>query len=207
MTVYPPDGKVRISAPVNTPKETIRNFAALKSQWIEKHRTKYRSQPHAANNFKNHEPHYIWGRMYELEVIERNGRQKIQLENGRLLMFIHPLTTKAKKQALLDRCYRDLLRETAPLIIKKWEPIIGTAVKGLYLRKMKSHWGSCNCKKQTIRLNTELAKKPPEFLEYVIVHEMLHIFEPHHNQAFYRLMNTYLPSWKAIRKKMNTGEI
>jgi predicted metal-dependent hydrolase len=122
-------------------------------------------------------------------------------------MSIRPNTTKAKKQVLLDNWYHNVLGEVAPAIIKKWEQVIGITVKKLYLRKMKSHWGSCNYGKQTIRLNTELVKKPIECLEYVTVHEMLHMLEPHHNQAFYRLMNTYLPSWKIIRKKMNSGEI
>jgi predicted metal-dependent hydrolase len=207
LTVSPPDGKVHVSAPINTPKDAIRNFAASKSQWIEKHRIKYRNLPHAANTFLNREIYYVWGRAYELELIERRGHPKIVLSDSQLIMSIRPDTTKTKKQALLDNWYRNMLKEAAPVIIKKWEQIIGIIVKKLYLRKMKSHWGSCNYGKQTIRLNTELVKKPFECLEYVTVHEMLHMLEPHHDQAFYRLMNTYLPSWKTIRKKMNSGEI
>lgn len=207
LTISPPDGKVHVSAPVNTPKDVIRKFAISKSQWIEKHRIKYRNLPHAVNTFRNREIYYVWGRAYELELIERKGQPKVILSGSQLIMSIRPNTTKAKKQALLDDWYHNVLREAAPVIIKKWEQVIGITVKKLYLRKMKSHWGSCNYGKQTIRLNTELVKKPIECLEYVIVHEMLHILEPHHNQAFYRLMNTCLPSWKIIRKKMNSGEI
>jgi predicted metal-dependent hydrolase len=207
LTVSPPDGNVHISAPINTPKDVIRNFAISKSQWIEKHRIKYRSLPHAVNTFRNREIYYVWGRAYELELIERKGQPKVVFSDGQLIMSIRSNTTKAKKQVLLDNWYHNVLREAAPVIIKKWEPVIGITVKKLYLRKMKSHWGSCNYGKQTIRLNTELAKKPIECLEYVTVHEMLHMLEPHHNRAFYRLMNTYLPSWKIIRKKMNSGEI
>jgi predicted metal-dependent hydrolase len=207
MTVYPPDGKVYISAPINTPKDVIQNFASSKSRWIEKHRIKYRNLPQTANSFRNREIYYVWGTAFELELIKRKGHPKIMLSNGRMLMSIPPRSTKAKKEALLNKWYRNLLRETAPVIIKKWEAAIGVTVKGLYLRKMKSHWGSCNYKNQTIRLNTELAKKSPECLEYVTVHEMIHMLEPHHDPAFYRLMNAYLPSWKTIRKKMNSGEL
>jgi predicted metal-dependent hydrolase len=114
---------------------------------------------------------------------------------------------RMKREAVLDRFYRRLLREKAGEVVGKWESRIGVKVKGLYFRKMKSHWGSCNYGRQTIRFNTELAKKVPECLEYVAVHEMIHILEPHHNQAFYRLMNACLPAWKEIRKKMNKGEL
>jgi predicted metal-dependent hydrolase len=207
MTIYPPDGKVCISAPINVSQDVIRNFAASKSQWIEKYRIKYRSLPHAANSFQNREIHYVWGAAHELELIERKGHPKITLSNGRMLMSVPPRSTRAKKQELLNKWYRTILRETAPAVIRKWEAVIGVTVKELYARKMKSHWGSCNYKNRTIRLNTELAKKSPECLEYVTVHEMIHMLEPHHNPAFYRLMNTYLPSWKTIRKKMNKGEV
>jgi predicted metal-dependent hydrolase len=120
-------------------------------------------------------------------------------------MFVRPGSTKTQKQEFLDRWYRRILKEDAPGIIKKWEGRIGVEVKKLYVRKMKSHWGSCNCEKQTMRLNSELAKRKSECLEYVIVHEMLHIIEKGHNKNFYRLLNHYLPNWKIMRKEMKTS--
>jgi predicted metal-dependent hydrolase len=207
LTVYPPDGRVRISAPLHTDAEYIRNFAVSKLEWIEKHRAKYRIRPRIKNCLENHEIHYVWGIAHEFELIERVGHPKVVLKDGCMQMYIRPGTTKVKRQEFLDKWYHRILQEAAPELIKKWEPFIGVRIKKLYLRKMKSHWGSCNHVRQTIRLNTELAKRTPECLEYVIVHEMIHLIEPSHNRNFYRLMNQFMPSWKNTRKKMNAGEI
>lgn len=207
MTVYPPDGRVCISAPKSAAWEFIQSFGVSKIPWIERHRKKFRRNVMAKNRFQNHEIHYVWGLPRKLELVERQGHPKITLEEGILRFYTRPGTTKEKKQKKLDHWYQELIREAIPRFIQKWEPVVGVTVKGVYLRKMKSHWGSCNCQKQTIRLNTELAKKPPECLEYVLVHEMIHIIEPLHNHNFYGLMNKYLPAWKLIRKKMNAGEM
>jgi predicted metal-dependent hydrolase len=207
MTVYPPDGKVYISAPKTAAWEFIRAFAISKIPWIEKHRERFRRNIKAKNRFQNQEIHYVWGSAYKLELIERQGHPKIVLEENILRFSTRPGASKEQKQKTLDNWYRKLLQNMIPRIIQKWEPAIGVTVKDVYLRKMKSHWGSCNCQKQTIRLNTELAKKPLECLEYVIIHEMIHIIEPSHNRNFYKIMNKHLPTWKLIRKKMNSGEI
>ena len=212
LTVYPPDGRVRIAAPAGTAVEVIRNFAVSKVKWIEKHREKYlngstETKPKAGGALRNHSTMYVWGVPYELELIERKGNPKIMLENGYMKMYVRPLSSKAKKQEFLDKWYRRILKEAAPPVIEKWEAIIGVEVKKLYIRKMKTHWGSCNYQRQSMRLNSELAKRKSEYLEYVIVHEMLHIIESGHNRNFYRLLTKYIPGWKAIRKKMNSGEI
>ncbi|MDR0623150.1 MAG: M48 family metallopeptidase [Treponema sp.] len=207
MTVYPPDGTVRISAPKSAGWEFIQSFAVSKIPWIEKHREKFRRNIKTKNRFQDQEIHYVWGSAYKLELVERRGHPKITLEENTLRLYIRPDTSKEQKQKILDNWYRELLRKAVPRFTQKWEPVIGVTVKAVFLRKMKSHWGSCNCRKQTIRLNTELAKKPPQCLEYVLVHEMIHIIEPSHNRNFYGLMNQYLPAWKLLRKKMNAGEI
>ena len=210
LTVYPPDGRVRISAPVGAAPELIRKFAASKIKWIEKHRQRFLNQPTGkrpagAGSLRNHSTVYIWGVPHELELIERGGNSKIVVKDGCLTMYIRPFSPKAKKQEILDRWYRRSLKEAAAPVIKKWEAVIGVEVKKLYVRKMRAHWGSCNFQRQTLRLNSELAKRSPECLEYVIVHEMLHIIEKGHNQRFYRFLNQYIPEWKALRKEMNAG--
>lgn len=212
LTVYPPEGRVKIAAPPGTTLEFIREFAASKIQWIEKHRQKFINhsagiKPALTGSLRNHSTVYIWGAAHELELIERQGNSKITVEGGRMTMYVRPLSPKAKKQEILDRWRRRILKETASGIIKKWETTLGIEVKKLYIRKMRSHWGSCNYKRQTLRLNSELTKRNPEDLEYVIVHEMLHIIEKGHNRNFYRLLSQYIPGWKAIRKKMNAGDI
>jgi predicted metal-dependent hydrolase len=212
LTVYPPDGRVKITAPIGTAPENIKRFAASKIKWVEEHRKKFREhsanlKPAAAGTLRNHSTVYVWGRPYTLELIERSGNAKITIDGDCMKFYVRPGSTKAKKQEVLDRWYRRILKETAPDIIKKWEPRIGVEVEKLYVRKMKSHWGSCNCQKRTLRLNSELVKRSPECLDYVIVHEMLHIIEKGHNPNFYRLLNRLIPEWKEIRNKMNSGNL
>ena len=210
LTVYPPDGRVRIAVAPGTTVEQIKKFAASKIKWIEKHREKFLNNSGPAKSgltgsLRNHSTVYVWGEPHRLELIERAGNSKIVIEGGSMKMYVRPQSPKAKRQEILDRWYRRRLKEAAGPIIKNWEAIIGVGVKKLYVRKMKTHWGSCNYQRQTMRLNSELAKRDPIYLEYVIVHEMLHIIEKGHNRNYYRLLNQYIPDWKNIRKKMNTG--
>ena len=206
ITVYSPDARVKIVAPTGTTPEHLNKFVISKIQWIKKHRERILNHS-KITSLGNNSAVYVWGKVYKLELIKRNGHPKIIIEDEQLKMYIKPLTAKSKIQELLDAWYRRIIKEAALAIIKKWEVIIGIEVKKLYVRKMKTHWGSCNYNKKTIRLNSELAKKDPMCLEYVIVHEILHIIENKHDNNFYRLLNKYLPNWKTIRKKMNYGEL
>ena len=210
LTVYPPDGRVRIAVAPGTTVEQIKKFASSKIKWIEKHREKFLNNPtgfnpQASGSLRNHSTVHVWGVPHKLELIERQGNSKIVIEGGCMKMYVRPLSPKVKKLEVLDRWYRRSLKAAAAPVIKKWESIIGVEVKKLYVRKMKTHWGSCNYQRQTLRLNSELAKRNPECLEYVIVHEMLHIIERGHNRNFYSLLTQYIPAWKNIRKNMNTG--
>jgi len=207
ITVFPPDGRVKITAPPGTGQEYIRQFAAAKIKWIQKHRERFLNHSKLSGTLRQHSTVYVWGKPLILELTERRGNPKIIIDNESMKMYVRPDSTKAKRQELLDKWYRNTLKETAPVIIKKWEAILGITVNKLFVRKMKSHWGSCNCDKQTLRLNTELVKRSPECLEYVIVHEILHIIEKGHNRKFYKLLGKYIPMWKTIRKNMNTGVI
>ncbi|AEF80985.1 M48 family metallopeptidase [Leadbettera azotonutricia] len=207
ITVYPPDGRVLAAVPLNTSAELIRGFVVSKLPWIEKHREKFRSNSKAAGSLKEGEKVYVWGKALDLEIVEKPGNPKITISDGCIKMKVRPGATTAKKQELLDKWYRNAVKEAAPLIIKKWEPLLKVEVLGLYVRKMKSHWGSCNSERQTLRLNSELAKKSPECFEYVILHEMIHIIEVGHNKRFYSYLNKFMPVWKTIRKKMNSGEL
>ena len=203
LTVYP-DGKIKAAVPLNTSSGEIEKFILSKISWIEKHQTKFQSRiPSTGKSFKPGEIHFVWGIPCSLEIIERRGHPKIIAENGKLIMSIRPGTDKQKKVALLDKYYRGLMEEAVPRFVEKWERPIGVKIEKIFYRKMKSHWGSCNYTRRTLRFNTELAKKSPECLEYVIVHEMIHIHEPSHNKHFYEMMSAFYPGWKNIRKKMN----
>jgi predicted metal-dependent hydrolase len=213
MTLYPPGsgdssgGRIHVSAPPATPRLSIHNFVMAKAAWIEKHQARFRRNSPAAGEPWDRGLCYVWGLPRRLELSERQGRPRILLEGERLRMLVRPGDSPERRQGLLDRWYRGLCKEAAVGLTRLWEARIGVTVNRIYYRKMRSHWGSCNYVKKTIRLNTELAKKPPQCLEYVILHEMIHLLEPTHNRNFYRLMDRYLPSWKIIRGKMNRGEL
>jgi predicted metal-dependent hydrolase len=212
MTIYPPRAgapgeRIRVSAPLHTPRQFIQNFVASKAAWIEKHRARFRGNPGNPGPPEDRGIFYVWGLPHRLELAERQGRPRIGAGEGRLLMSVRPGDGPGARQKLLDRWYLGLLKEEASRLVPLWAARIGVSVQRIYYRKMKSHWGSCNYTKKTIRLNTELAKRSPRCLEYVILHELIHILEPSHNRNFYRLMDKHLPGWKLIRKQMNRGEI
>ncbi|MDR1950490.1 MAG: M48 family metallopeptidase [Spirochaetaceae bacterium] len=207
LTVYPPDGKVRVSAPYRTSPELIRQFAASRRGWIEKCRDKYRRHALARGENTGDGFRFVWGVAHQFEEIERRGHPKIVVQDRIMRQYVRPESTGEKRRELLDAWYRKILRETAPGIIEKWSARIGVEINKFYVQKMKSHWGSCNHSRKTIRLNSELVKRSPECLEYVILHELIHIIEPSHNRNFYRLMNAHMPQWKSIRKQMNAGDL
>jgi predicted metal-dependent hydrolase len=207
LTVYPPDGKVKVISPFGVKAEDIRQFAASKIAWIQKHRETFLNHSKLTASLKNNSTLFVWGEPWELEIIERAGHPKVVMENGKMKMYARPGSAKAKRQEFLDKWYSKTLKEAALPLIEEWERRIGVKVTKLFVRKMKTHWGSCNSTRQTLRLNSELAKRKRECLEYVIVHEMLHIIEKSHNRKFYSLLNKYSPEWKLIRKRMNAGEL
>ena len=210
LTVYPPDGRVKIAAPPGTARETVEAFAASKIKWIDKHRKKFLNNragagPDLTGSLRNHSTVYVWGVPHVLELVEREGNSRISINGGCVTMYVRPHASKAKKQEVLDRWRRRALKEAASPLIEKWEERIGVDVVKLYVRKMKSHWGSCNTERRTLRLNSELTGRSAGYLEYVIVHEMLHIIERGHNRNFYRLLGKFLPDWKTVRKNLNAG--
>jgi predicted metal-dependent hydrolase len=214
MTIYPPGmpgtppgERIRISAPLHTSRQFIQRFVVSKAAWIEKHRARFRGSPGTPDLLRDGETLRVWGLPCRLELVERQGRPRIEAGEGRMLMFHRPGDGLEERRKILDRWYHRALKEAASRMVPPWAARIGVTVQRVYYRKMKSHWGSCNYAKKTIRLNTELAKRPPQCLEYVILHELVHILEPSHNRNFYRLMDKYLPAWKTIRKQMNRGEL
>jgi predicted metal-dependent hydrolase len=203
ITVYPPDGRVKIVAPLSAAHQMIKDFALAKRPWIEKHQARFANSSKDGNAFLNGEIHHIWGQPYPLEIIHTHSRPKIEISNNRLLLYIRPGTEVGKKRELFEKWCHSLMRNTAPRLVVKWEQLLGVKIKEIFYRKMKTHWGSCNYGQKTIRLNTELVKKSPKYLEYVIVHEMIHTIEPTHSRNFYRLLGKYYPEWKLLRKEMN----
>lgn len=204
LSVYPPSGRVKISAPLRMSLELIRVFAISKLGWIKQQQKKLRDQARETpREYLDRESHYVWGKRYLLKVIELDAPPAIQLKHSRMLLRVRPFTDEQKRQALIELWYREQLRQAVQPLIEKWEPRIGVKIKRFFVQKMKTRWGSCNPRLKRIRLNTDLAKKPPECLEYIVVHEMAHVLERTHSSHFSGLMDRFLPKWRFSRDELN----
>lgn len=204
LSVYPPNGRVRIAAPTRMSLDTIRVFAISKLDWIKRQQKKLREQERETpREYLNRESHYLWGKRYLLTVWEDNEAPSIELKHSRILLRVRPRTSEERKQALFEEWYREQLKKAVLLLIAKWQPLIGVTVNRFFVQRMKTKWGSCNSTARHIRLNTELAKKPLECLEYIVVHEMGHLLEPTHSRRFIALMDHVMPKWPFYREVLN----
>jgi predicted metal-dependent hydrolase len=204
LSVYPPAGTVRISAPLRMKTDTIRVFAISKLSWIKQQQKKLRAQDRETpREYLNRESHYVWGRRYLLKIIEKHAPPSVELKHRTLVLSLRPGSSEEKKRAVLEQWYREQLKETVPALIEKWERLIDVKVNRFFVQRMKTKWGSCSASSKSIRLNSELAKKPLECLEYIVVHEMLHLLEPTHNRKFIALIDRFMPKWQFYRNKLN----
>ena len=204
LSVHPPTGRVTIAAPARLSLDTIRVFAISKLGWIRQQQQKLLEQEREApREYLNRESHYVWGQRYLLQVIEGDSPPAVELSHRRMVFRARPGWQQTKKQELLDAWYREQLKAAAPPVIAKWERLMGVKVERFFVRRMKTRWGSCNPRARTIRLNTDLAKKPRECLEYIVVHELCHLLEPTHNARFIALMDQFMPKWQGHRGTLN----
>ena len=204
LSVYPPAGKVRISAPLRMDIDTIRVFAISKLSWIKQQQRKLQEQERETpREYLDLESHYVWGKRYLLKLIEVDEAPSVKLKHSKMFLQVRPGTDEKKKQAIIDAWYREQLKKAVPPLITKWEALMGVKVERFFVRKMKTRWGSCNHRAFSIRLNTDLAKKPKDCLEYIVVHEMAHLLEPTHNARFIALMDQFMPKWQFYRDKLN----
>ncbi len=204
LSVHPPTGRVRISAPSRMKMDTIRVFAISKLAWIRQQQKKLQEQEREApRKYLERESHYVWGRRYLLSVQEGVLSPMVRIRANRLILSVRPGTSETGKAAVMSRWYRDQVWTNAVELIAKWQPIIGVRVRKMFVQHMRTKWGSCNPLSGTVRLNTELAKKPKECLEYIVVHEMVHLLERNHGDRFVALMDRYMPRWQFFRQKLN----
>ena len=204
LSVHPPVGRVSISAPQRMKLETVRLFAISKLDWIRRQQKEIQAQEREPEReYVDRESHFVWGRRCLLVVTERDAAPRVVLQHNKLHLGLRPGTPTEKRQAMVEAWYRDQVRLALPDLLAKWQPLLGVAATGFYVRRMRTRWGSCNPRARTIRLNTDLAKKPRECLEYVLVHELVHLLEPTHNTRFLSLMNRYMPRWQDYRKALN----
>ena len=208
LSVNPPEGYVKVTAPTHVGLDEIRAFAISKLGWIKQQRSKLQAQERETpREYLDRESHYVWGVRYLLKIVGDDRRSQIELDHSNLIMKVGGGLGTDRRQALIDAWYRQQIRIEAPPLIAKWEPQIGVKVEKLLLQKMKTKWGSCNPDRGHIRLNSELAKKPKACLEYIIVHEMVHLITRTHGERFRQLMDTLLPHWTQTRLALNRAPL
>ena len=204
LRVIPPDGKVRISAPFRVKNEVIYKFAYSKLDWIKKQRIRISNNTHESFQYINQERHYFRGRKYQLKVQEKKGRPAVQLLNDWIVLQVPEGADMETRRVALQDWYHLQLEILIPPLITKWESILNVSVERFSIRSMKTRWGSCTPSTSSIRFNIELVKKTPECLEYIVVHELVHLLEASHNNKFKTLMDKFYPKWKFYRKELRS---
>lgn len=207
--VYPPGGRVRVAAPLRLDDDAVRLAVISRIGWIRRKRAEFEQQDRQSQReFVTGESHYFGGRRYRLKVIEYDGRPAVHLLNNTTLeLRIRPGDDRDAREAILHRWYRRQLRDQLPPLLAKWERKIGVKVAEVRIKKMKTRWGSCNVEDRRIWVNLELAKKPAMCLEYILVHEMVHLLERNHSDRFRDLMDTFMPQWRLHRDALNRAPL
>lgn len=204
LSVYPPTGRVRISAPLHMDLDTIRVFAISKLSWIKRQQNKFSNQSREApREYITRESHYYLGKRYLLKVVEHNAPPRVVINHETMEMYIRPDTSIEKRQEVLDEWYRRRLKEIVPGIIAQYEKSMNVKVSEFGIKKMKTRWGTCNVEAKRIWLNLELAKKPLHYIEYIVVHEMVHLLERHHNDRFTDYMQKFMSQWQWLKEELN----
>lgn len=204
LSVHPPDGRVTLVAPSATRLNVARAYAISRLGWIRQQQEKLRRQARETpRKFIERESHYLWGRRHLMTIIHREAKPSVSLDHKRITLAVRPGSDANKRAEVIHEWHKLLLHAVVPALIKKWEPKLKVKVTGYFLQRMKTKWGSCNHNAGHIRLNTELVKKPKDLLEYVIVHEMVHILEPTHSEQFMETLGKHYPTWREARNELN----
>lgn len=204
LSVHPPAGRVRMAAPAHLSNDALRAFAIGKLTWIRRQKKKLDSQERETpREFLNRESHYVWGRRRLLTICEHHAPPLVELRHARLKLSVRPGTDAEGRSAVLETWYREQVRAATAPVLERWQRRLRVQVSKVFVQHMKTRWGSCNPIARTIRLNTELAKKPPACLEYILVHELLHLLEPTHNARFIAVLDQHLPGWANRRDQLN----
>ena len=204
LSVHPPHGRVSLVAPTGTRAEVARAYAISKLAWIRSQQARLQGQARESRRrFLTRESHFLWGRRSLLTVVETDAKPSVCISHKRITISVRPGASTAKRAEVLHLWHKALLHAQVPALIAKWEGRLGVRVDGYFLQRMKTKWGSCNHRARTIRLNTELVKKPKDLLEYVVVHEMAHLLAPTHSEEFVRVLEQAYPGWREARGELN----
>jgi len=202
--VKPPNGKVMVSAPLSMSDEAIERFVRTKTSWIKRQVNKFENQPRQSEReYVSGETLYVWGKQYFLQT-DYDNRSSLVLSGDKAILVIRKGSTADQREKYIREWYRKLLKTEIERILPKWEKKTGLKTESWQIRYMTSRWGSCKIKKRKIWLNLQLAKKTPECLEYIILHELIHFVEKGHNEKFNTLLDQYMPKWREIKKTLNS---
>ncbi len=205
LSVHPPTGRIRIAAPLSLELDAIRAFAVSRVGWIRENQRKLAAQPREpVRDYIERESHFVWGQRVLLKIEYRDQPTSVTLTHRTLLLSVRATTTRDERHEAVERWYRDEVRRVATPVISLWERRLGVKSNGLFVQRMKTKWGSCHPCSGNIRLNTELAKKPQECLDYVVLHELTHLRERTHSEAFLAILDQKLPHWRELRRLLNS---
>ncbi|SDW68540.1 hypothetical protein SAMN05216317_11043 [Nitrosomonas eutropha] len=204
LRVLAPDGRVTLVAPIGIQLVVIHAFAVSKLSWIQKQQTKLQSQVREApRQLVEHESHTVWGHHYVLQVVEKQAKPCVLLNQQSIILQVRPGSDLSRRAAVMHAWYKSLLHGVVPGLIEQWQDRLGVSVSAYFLQRMKTRWGSCNPRTRHIRLNTDLVTRPKDLLEYIVVHEMVHLLEASHNKRFVALMDQYYPAWREATAELN----
>lgn len=204
LAVYPPNGTIRLASPRNVKDDTLRLFVVSKLGWIRQQQRRFqRQEREGTREYIERESHYYLGKRYLLKVVEKNTAPQISITNRSIMMQVRPATKPAKRQEILEDWYRRQLKEVISPLVDKWEKKIGVKSNSWSIRKMRTKWGTCNTDSRRISFNLELAKKPIECIEFVVVHELVHLIERRHNERFAAHMTRLMRKWNVVKEKLN----
>jgi len=204
LSVHPPSGRVTMTTPMATRLEVARAYAISRLGWIRAQQEKLRGQARETpRQFVERESHYVWGRRYLMTIAYREAKPSVALDHKRIALTVRPGTENAMRAKIIHDWHKRLLHAAIPPLVRKWERTLKVKVAAYFVQRMKTKWGSCNHVAQNIRLNTELVKKPKDLLEYVVVHEMIHLLEPTHSDRFHALLDRFYPTWREARRELN----
>lgn len=206
--VYPPMGRVRVAAPTRLDDDQVRLAVIKRLPWIKHQQAQLRSaERQTEREMVTGESHYVWGLRRRLKVVERPGPSHVEVDGDRLILYVAADSTAGQRRGVLDTWYRAQLRAAIPELISLWESKLDTRVPEWTIRRMRTKWGTCNRETRRLTFNAELAKKHPDCLEYIVVHEMMHYFERSHGERFTKLMDEAMPDWRTRRDQLNDGPL
>jgi predicted metal-dependent hydrolase len=207
--VYPPNGRVRVAAPLRVSDDAVRLAVIAKLGWIRRQRARFEAQiRQSEREMVSGESHYFLGRRFRLQVAHGDGRARVVMRpKSTLELHVQRGATAEQRNRVLLAWYRRELRKLIPPLLEKWQAVLGVQIDWWGIKRMKTRWGSCNAQARRVWLNLELAKKPALCLEYLVVHELAHLIERHHNDGFIAIMDKHLPQWRHYREELNSAPL